>query len=107
MANEPLSWEDDPDLRATVEAARADLAEKLSIADEEIEVVEAQRVRWRDSSAGCPQPDHVYMQVLTDGSRVILTAEGREFRYHQAGGGVPFWCENPSPIEPLPGLEIQ
>ena len=107
MRNEQPSWRDDAGLRAAVDGAREDLAQRLSMEADSIQVVRAERVRWRDSSAGCPQPDRVYMQVLTDGSRVILSAGDREYRYHQVGNAAPFWCESPSPIEPLPGLEIQ
>ena len=103
----PLSTELDPALNASAEAARLDLAARLGLEADAIEVVKAERVRWRDSSAGCPEPDRVYMQVLTEGARFFLVAAGREYRYHQVGGAPPFVCEKPSKVEPLPGLEIQ
>jgi hypothetical protein len=97
----------DPELRASLETARLDLAGRLSIDVAQVEVAKAERVRWRDSSAGCPEPDRVYMQVLTEGARFVLAAAGREYHYHQVRGAPPFFCESPSQIEPLPGLEIQ
>ncbi|MGB7490848.1 MAG: hypothetical protein WBN62_10990, partial [Thermoanaerobaculia bacterium] len=62
---------------------------------------------WRDSSAGCPEADQMYMQVLTEGARIILGLSGAEYSYHQTTGGEPFLCESPSTIDPLPGPEIQ
>lgn len=97
----------DRKLQDIAEMARRDLAEHLAVEPEAIEVRRAERVTWRDSSAGCPEPGQMYMQVLTAGARFFLTVSGVEYRYHQTDGGDPFLCETPSPIEPLPGPEIR
>lgn len=97
----------DPLLQEIVAIAVSDLSERLSVAANDIRVARAERVVWRDSSAGCPESDRVYMQVLTEGARVVLEFEGAEYRYHQVRGAEPLLCDHPSPIEPLPGPEIQ
>lgn len=97
----------DPGLHEIVELARTDLSQRLAVEPSEIQVLRAERVTWRDSSAGCPDPDQMYMQVLTEGSRVFLAFSGTEYHYHQVAGAAPFLCEDPSRLEPLPGPEIQ
>jgi len=97
----------DQGLQEITEISRADLGQRLAVEPGEIQVLRAERVTWRDSSAGCPESGQMYMQVLTEGARVVLGFSGIEFRYHQVAGAAPFLCENPSSIEPLPGPEIQ
>lgn len=97
----------DPGLQKIADTARNDLGQHLAVEPGEIQVLRAERVTWRDSSAGCPESGQMYMQVLTEGTRVILGVSGVEYSYHQVAGAAPFLCENPSPIEPLPGPEIQ
>jgi hypothetical protein len=60
---------------------RADLIKRAGVAENEITVVSGEAVSWSDSSLGCPQPDMNYMQVITDGYRVILAAQGKEYDY--------------------------
>lgn len=97
----------DPELKKVVELARQDLSKHLAAKVAAIDLVSAERVTWRDSSAGCPEPDRMYMQVLTEGARIVLTVSGREYRYHQVTESPPFRCENPSKVEPLPGPIIE
>ena len=76
------------------EAALLDLAAHLGIPREEVTVVSVEEVTWPDGSLGCPEPGHVYTQVLTDGTLVVLRAGGSTFRYHAAAGRAPFRCES-------------
>ena len=90
------------ELAPEVDAAREDLARRLSIRPETIKVVEAVSVVWRDSSAGCPEKGMDYPQVLTPGFRIRLHVGGRPYLYHGREGGTPFLCGRPSGPEPLP-----
>lgn len=83
-----------------IDQAKADLAARLDISVQEIDVVEFRHVTWRDSSLGCPQPGRVYMQVLSDGSLIRLEAGGSVYEYHSGRGRGPFLCENPKPPAP-------
>jgi hypothetical protein len=76
--------------------AKADLAERLGVPTDDIAVVSSEEVTWPDSSLGCPQPGMMYAQVLTSGSRIVLTAAGRSYEYHSGGQRPPFLCENPA-----------
>ena len=83
-------------------AAVADLAVRQGVDPGAITVVGEENVTWPDSSLGCPEPGMAYMQVLTDGVRLVLELDGTRYEYHAGGSRpVPFFCANPSP--PAPG----
>ena len=63
-------------------AAINDLATKLKIAPEKIQVVSVEEVDWPDTSMGCPQPGMFYAQVIVQGYRIVLAAEGKQVVYH-------------------------
>ncbi len=86
----------DPSLGALVGRARADLAGRLAVAVEEIEVVRAEPVVWSDAGLGCPQPGMRYLQVPVEGALIELSAAGQVYRYHTGGRRGPFLCEHPS-----------
>ena len=71
---------------AAVTWARTDMAERLGIPRDEIEVVLLESVQWRDSSLGCPQPGMMYAQVITPGYRFVLSGGGELSEYHSAKG---------------------
>ena len=83
---------DQPDTGALENAAIRDLAERLDIAEERIEVRSAQAVTWSDGSLGCPQPDGLYTQALVEGFHLVLGAEGEEYHYHSGRDRAPFLC---------------
>lgn len=70
------------------EATRAALAARQALADEkdvalaEVELVDVEPVVWPNSALGCPQPDAMYLQVLTPGYRVTVSAGGQAVTYH-------------------------
>jgi hypothetical protein len=80
----------------TTDAVR-DLARRTGVDPADIAVVSAEEVTWRDGSLGCPEPGMMYPQVLTNGSRVVLEADGRRYEYHAGGRRSAFLCENPEP----------
>ncbi len=83
--------------RELVERARVDLAKRLGVTAEQIEVASVEEVTWRNTSIGCPQPGMMYAQRLVNGSRIVLRAGGAEYHYHSGGGREPFYCESPEP----------
>ena len=76
--------------------ASADLAEHLAVAVETIEVVEVKDVSWPDTSLGCPAPETMYAQVVTPGTRILLTVDGQKYTYHAEANQPPCLCENPT-----------
>ncbi len=77
--------------------AVADLAGRLSIDENAVEIVGIDEVDWRDGSVGCPKKDFQYTQVITPGVRIRLAVDGRPYEYHAAGGRDPFYCAEPQP----------
>lgn len=92
-------------LTTLIETAIEDLAGRLSIPADQIELREAADVTWPDSSLGCPQPGMAYAEVLSPGYLVRLNANGLDFEYHAGKNGDIFLCNNPTP--PIPGMSSQ
>lgn len=91
----------DPGLAPFVTMATDDLAERLGVAPESIELLTAVLVTWPNAALGCPEPDRSYAQVLTDGSVIELGADGLVYRYHTGGSRTtPFACDRP--LDPVP-----
>jgi hypothetical protein len=74
--------------------AKADLAQRLSVGVDDIEVVTVEAVEWPDGSFGCPQPGMAYAQVIQEGLQILLRYGGRDYDYHSGGAQKPFLCEN-------------
>jgi hypothetical protein len=87
----PLEGESRPEQRL-LEAAKADLAQRLNIAADQIEVVKLEAVKWRDGSLGCPKPGMNYTQAIVPGFQLILSAGGQDYDYHADQERV-FLCE--------------
>ena len=60
------------------------LAADLQVAKERILVDTIRAVDWPDSSIGCPQPGHSYLQVITPGHKVTLRANGQDYVVHES-----------------------
>ena len=81
-----------PNMEDLVIQAKGDLAARLSITIDEIEVLEATSVVWPDASLGCPKPDMRYKQVQVDGVLIRLQAGGQVCEYHGCGSQGLFLC---------------
>jgi hypothetical protein len=91
----------DPRLQDLIEKAKADLAQRLSIPADQINLVEVMEVEWPDSSLGCPNPSLMYTQVLTPGYLIRLQVLDKEFELHTNKGDLIIYCDDPA--APLPG----
>jgi hypothetical protein len=77
---------------APVDLARQDLAGRLGLAADRIQVLSTEAVEWPDTGLGCPQPGMMYAQVLTPGHRIVLQADGQSYTYHTGGDNLVL-CE--------------
>ena len=75
-----------------VAPAKADLAMRLGVDPDELDVVSAEEVTWPDGSLGCPEPGMSYTQAVVDGSKVVLGHDDRVYVYHAGDDGQPFLC---------------
>jgi hypothetical protein len=96
---EPMQTPADQGSQDLISLAKEDLVARLGIDIYKIELLSFEAVTWRDGSLGCPQPGMGYIQVLIDGHRILLRAEGKVYHYHSGGNEAPFLCRNPQ--EPL------
>jgi hypothetical protein len=87
----------DPGLQPYIDLAVADLAGRLQMESSAIVTRSAVLMVWPDASLGCPQPGMQYAQVQTDGSQIVLEADGVAYEYHAGGSATPFLCEPKGP----------
>ena len=85
---------EDPIIVKIVDKARQDLAERLSLPVDQIELREVRKVTWPDSSLGCPQAGVTYTQEPQAGLLIRLSASGNMYFYHSGISLEPFTCEN-------------
>jgi hypothetical protein len=90
----------DPFLKEMVSKARQDLARRLSVPVDQIDLLEVRQVTWRDASLGCPQPGMAYAQVLQEGLLIRLGLGKDMYFYHNGETGDPFLCEGTSQVLP-------
>jgi hypothetical protein len=71
-----------------VELAKTDLAQRLGIAPDAIEVQSVEPTEFPDASLGVPEPGKSYAQVVTAGYVIELSAADENYRYHAGDGRV-------------------
>ncbi len=76
-----------------VEAAVEELSQTLGLDPASITVGETLPVQWTDSSLGCPDPDKVYLQVVTPGYLITLVVGENIYSVHTDLGGTAIVCE--------------
>ena len=116
----PTAWKDNPTMTPThstpvfpqlqnlIDKAKGDLAQRLSISENQIILVKAIDVIWPDSSLGCPQPGIGYAQVLTEGFLIYLETDNEFYRYHTDYDEQIILCESPEyPLIPVTPGDIQ
>ncbi len=62
--------------------ALEDLAQRLSVPVEDIDVLSVEAVDWPDSCLGVPVPDQACLQVITPGFRISLSHAATTYVYH-------------------------
>lgn len=72
----------DADTQNLIRLAKENLAGKLNIDGDQIQLLEIGAVMWPDSSLGCPQMGNMYTQVVTPGFQIKLEAAGKAYVYH-------------------------
>ena len=90
--------------KSLIAQARQDLAERLNIGPDEVYLVEARDVVWRNGSLGCPQPGRLYTQALVPGLCIRLGAEEKIYHYHSGGNRPPFFCPKPKECDAMGSL---
>ena len=77
----------EPDAKAAaVTRAREELAKALEVKADALALEKAEAVDWPDASLGCPEPGHMYAQVITPGYRVLLKRGDARHEVHVGAG---------------------
>ncbi len=85
------------ELDQAVRAAQADLAQRLGVTAQAIQVAEASEVEWPTLALGGPEPGMMYGQVVVPGFRVVLQAGGQSYDYHGDRKGTMRLCQRGQP----------
>ena len=65
-----------------LEAVTANLSQQFDLPAESITVVSVEPVTWPNGGLGCPQEGMAYAEVMVEGSRITLAADGQTYTYH-------------------------
>jgi hypothetical protein len=92
-------------MQPMLERIRADAAERVGVAPDQVKVLSVESVTWSDGSLGCPEPGMMYTQALVRGNRVRVDAAGTILLYHSGAQNTFVHCpadraREPSPIDP-------
>ena len=71
-------------LKATAAAAE-DLAGRLGIQPEQVDLLSAEFTQWPNACIGIDQPDVACAEVITAGFKIILAHAGIQYEYHTDG----------------------
>lgn len=83
-----------------ISEAMNDLGTRLAVPVDEIDVLDARAVTWRNGSVGCPVEGYAYTQAEVPGALIVLGVGNTSYRYHAADGAPYFLCESPeAPLE--------
>jgi hypothetical protein len=96
-----------PDGQKMALLSQSDLSKRLNVSVDAIVIKMVQPVVWPDASLGCPQPDTVYVQMLTNGFIVALEADGQKYLYNTDESETVVYCkESELPMFPVTPGEI-
>jgi hypothetical protein len=95
--------------------ASADLAKRLSIATDQISLINAAPITWPNAALGCPQPGKTYAAGRVPGYQIVLAAQHQQHQYHTDLLGRVLLCAidlpdaniMPEPAQRGPTLEPQ
>jgi hypothetical protein len=73
-------------------AVVADAARRFKVAASGVVLTQAEKVTWSDTSLGCPEPGHMYGQMLVEGFRVTAKTDGGSLVYNTDAGGNVVSC---------------
>ena len=66
---------------SAVERAKQDLAERLEVAESDVQLVSASDEEFPNSSLGAPVDDEMSAQMISSGWQVTLRAKGKTYDY--------------------------
>ena len=74
-----------PALQELAEKAKADLADRLKVSIDQVELLKIVPAKWPYDSVGCPLPDGASIDTSTPGYQILLSANEEQYMYHTDG----------------------
>ena len=102
-----------PPAEKFVSLSKKDLAARLQIATEKIQLVKAVEMLWLNVALGCPRPGQFYEPGRVPGFQIWLDVEGKEYIYNTDLNGILILCPELNPhipnltIDSTPGVPIK
>lgn len=93
-----------PALQALAEKAKADLAKRLKVSVNQIDLLKIVPAKWPYDSVGCPVPNGESIDTSTPGYQILLNVNGEQYMYHTDGKDWIGFCnvKPPDEIRTLP-----
>jgi len=93
-----------PALQELAEKARADLADRLKVSVDQIDLLKIVPAKWPYDSVGCPLPQDGSIDTSTPGYQILLDANDEQYMYHTDGKDWIGFCnvKPPNEIRTLP-----
>ena len=79
-------------LNGQIAFSKKDLAQRLDVPPESVELSGARQVTWRSGALGCPESGMNYTGALVPGSVIYLQVDNMIHAYHAKFGSKPFYC---------------
>ena len=83
--------------------SKQDLAARLDVELDAVNLSGARPVTWRSGALGCPEPGMNYTQALVPGVLIFLRVGNEVHGYHAKHGGKPFYCPRERAEQPVFG----
>ena len=95
---------DEQTINPLVAQAKADLADRLKVSTDQIELLKVVQAKWPYDSIGCLLPNGVNIDTSTPGYQILLNANDEQYMYHTDGKDwvVPCTVKPPNEIRTLP-----
>ena len=100
LATATLSMNETMTQEQAVSLAKQVASKHLTVPAAQMTVQHTEAVDWPDSSLGCPQPDMMYLQVITPGFKVMLKASGKIYPVHVGGTQAVMCLESKAQVAP-------
>lgn len=75
-----------------LERVLADAASRTGLPRAQVNVTNAVRQSWNDGALGCPEPGMVYVQVVSEGYQIMVSAGDQILDYRTSDRGVLKVC---------------
>ncbi|MGW8226305.1 MAG: hypothetical protein ACWGOY_11255, partial [Anaerolineales bacterium] len=95
---------DEQTINPLVAQAKADLADRLKVSIDQIDLFKIVQAKWPYDGIGCSLPNGVSVGTSTQGYQILLRANDEQYMYHTDGKDwvVPCIVKPPNEIRTLP-----